>query len=322
MQSADLALASQKTMRNRSNFALEKFEPALLGADFPVSEPDFNTRGENPDINPHIHDAFEIGYCLEGSGVYLANHKILPFKAGDAAVVNSREVHIAKGSRGGQTTWGWLYLDPVRLLANNMDSHGTCLQVDRYCGTGFNNVIDGRAFPDIADCIHQILVECRDKRNGYRPMVRALVWRLMLLLERHCRMGRDAVEDVQNYKAIARIMPALKHIGEHYDNPISIVSLARLCHASEANFRKLFHNALGCAAQTYLLKLRLNVAHAMLGNTNDSVLDIAQRAGYNNVSNFNRQFKRLFGLSPRAFRNESHVRKDPPAHAQPTRPSS
>lgn len=289
-------------MRNQSSFQLEKFEPALLGADFPVSEPDFNTRGENPDVAPHIHDAFEIGYCFEGSGVYLVGHKVLPFKAGDAVVVNSSEIHIAKGSPGGTTTWGWLYLDPVRLLADGASRFGASLRIGRYCGMAFRNIVEGSRHPDIADCIRKILIECRDKPENYRPMVRALTWRLMLLLERHLDVGVETSETVQDCRALARIMPALRHIGDHYSDELSVAGLARLCHASEANFRKLFHKGLGCAPQTYVLKLRLGAAGAMLENSTESILAIAQRAGYGSLSNFNRQFKRQFGLSPRAFR--------------------
>lgn len=289
-------------MRHQSKFRLEKFEPALLGADFPVSEPDFNTRGENPDIAPHIHDAFEVGYCYEGSGVYLAGPKILPFKAGDAAIVNSREVHIAKGSPGGTTTWGWLYLDPVRLLADVAGGCGASLRTARYCGPGFRNIVDGGTHPDIAGCIRQILEECRDKRDNHRPMVRALVWRLMLLLERGIEVGPETGTAAQDHKALARIMPALRHIGEHYHEEIAVAALSRLCHASDANFRKLFHKALGCAPQTYLLKLRLNAACALLRNTAEPILEIAGRTGYGNLSNFNRQFRQHLGVSPRAFR--------------------
>lgn len=289
-------------MLNQSKFTMEKFEPALLGPDFPVSEPDFNTRDENPKINPHIHDAFEIGYCFEGSGIYMIGNKIFPFKPGDAVVINSHEVHIAKGSPGNFTTWGWLYLDPVRLLADNVGSFGECLKIARYCGANFKNIIDGSDNQAITDCIRQILIESRDKQNNYRSMIRALTWQLMLLLERYYAVDLDVSDFTQDYKAIARVVPAIKYMSENFDQSIAVAELARLCCTSEPNFRKLFHKALGCAAQPYLLKLRLNAASAMLVNTDSSILSIAEATGYDSLSNFNRQFKSHFGTSPRKYR--------------------
>lgn len=290
-------------MRNQSKFNFEKFVHAELGGDFPVSEPDFNTRSENPDINPHIHDAFEIGYCFEGTGIFLIGNKVFPFKQGDAVVINSQEVHIAKGSPGTLTTWGWLYLDPVRMLADNMGSYGESLKISRYCGEGFKNVIDGGENPQIASCIVDILMENNEKKSNYKPMIRALTWRLVLLLERYDDGGRDTTEVVQDYKAVERIVPALKHIGEHYNQDIAISELAHLCCTSEPNFRKLFCKAMRCSAQSYLMKLRLNAACSLLKNTQDPILSIAQSSGYNNLSNFNRQFKSHFGISPRQYRN-------------------
>ena len=63
----------------------------------------FNTRGENPSIGAHIHNLFEIGYCYSGSGVFLIGGKIFTFKPGDAVVITSHEVHLAKGDPGGVT---------------------------------------------------------------------------------------------------------------------------------------------------------------------------------------------------------------------------
>jgi hypothetical protein len=44
-------------------------------------------------------------------------------------------------------------------------------------------------------------------------------------------------------------------------------------------------------------------ACTLLKNSTTSILEIAQRCGYNNLSNFNRQFKERFGVSPRDYRN-------------------
>ena len=272
--------------------------------DFPVSEPDFNTRSETPDVGPHIHDLLEIGYCFSGSGIFLVGNKIFPFKAGDAVVINTHEVHLAKGNPGKTTSWGFLYLDPVRLLSENIGSFSMCLKLSRYCGSGFKNIIDGAEEPDIADSIRRILLERRNKPEGYRSMIRSLAWQLMLLLNRYYK-GDGAGDEPGDYRDIERIVPALNYMDVNFNRDIDISKLAGLCFTSESNFRKLFHKAMGCAAQPYLLKMRLNVACAMLRNTKESILAVALHCGYNNLSNFNRQFREKYGISPRDFRKNS-----------------
>lgn len=292
-------------MRKRSNLDLEKFAPIRLDPDFPVSEPEFNSRGENPGVAPHIHDALELGYCFEGSGVFLIGKKMFSFKSGDAVVINSREVHIAKSNPGGTTSWGWMYLDPLHLLAENAGSLGECLSISRYCGSSFNNVIDSSLHPLITDCIRRMMLEYRDKHKNYRDMVRALTWQLMIFLRRYYEAGPPSPEEpVQDFSAVARIVPALEYIGENLEKNISVTELARLCFTSQPNFRKLFIKALQCPPQAYIQKLRLNIASALLKNTDTPILSIAQSSGFNNISNFNRQFKSHFGVSPRQYRKE------------------
>ncbi len=276
-------------------------ERIAVDPDFPVAEPDFNIRTDRPDIGPHIHDMLEIGYCYDGSGIFIAGRKMFPFKKGDAAITNTREVHIAKASPGGETDWGWLNFDPVRLLAENVGSYADCLKLSRYSGDAFRNIIDGAEYPEIANCIRLIVEEARDKRKGYRSLIRSLSWQLLLYLDRH-HTAPDGPEEGCDYQDIERIVPALQYIDAHYNEEVGIPHLAKLCFTSESNFRKLFHKAMGCAARPYLLKIRMNVASTMLANTESSILEIAKRCGYATLSNFNRQFQEKYGMSPRDYR--------------------
>ena len=284
----------------------EQLERIPVDGDFPVGVPDFNTRDEHPSCGPHIHDLFEIGYCFDGTGLFLIGDKILSFKAGDAVVINTHEVHIARGMPGCTTSWGFLHLDPVRLLADNLGSYSENLKLSQYCGASFQNIIDCNVHPEITGCILQILQEVRDKPEHYRSMVRSLTWRLMLLLNRYYNVN-EAIDTLQNYQDIERIMPALRYLNDNYNAEVNVTKLAELCFSSESNFRKLFHRAMGCAPQPYLQRLRLNAAGTLLRNSDASILEIVQHCGYNNLSNFNRQFRERFGVPPRDYRKGVNV---------------
>ena len=66
--------------RKDNPYRTEQFQRIPVDDEFPVGVPDFNTRDEHPDIGPHIHDLLEIGYCFDGSGLFLIGDKIFTFK--------------------------------------------------------------------------------------------------------------------------------------------------------------------------------------------------------------------------------------------------
>ncbi|MFA6844003.1 MAG: AraC family transcriptional regulator [Bacilli bacterium] len=297
-------------MLNRSKTAITyeygKLEHIDVDPLFPVATTHFNTRGENPGIEAHRHDLLELGYCYDGTGVFLVGSKVLPFRAGDAVIINTREVHLAKGSPGSTTRWGWLNLDPLRLLSDIPESCSGIVKLARCCGNDFRNVIDGQSQAAIVSCIRDILTECTEHHPNSRPMVRALVWRLLLLLDRYypeqANDGRPEPDIAADYGHIERLVPALNHIAANFQNTPSVTHLASLCFMSEANFRKCFRQAMGCAPKPYLQKIRLQAATALLRSSDLPILDIARLCGYTNLSNFNRQFRDAYHCSPRECR--------------------
>ena len=83
------------------------FSPLGLDFAFPL---DIVLDGERDDqaiTHLHIHDALEIGCCLEGSGTFYIGSKILPFRAGDVTVITDREFHRCRSSPGTRSRWAW-----------------------------------------------------------------------------------------------------------------------------------------------------------------------------------------------------------------------
>lgn len=295
-------------MRNQSkteNFAGEGVvAPIDVRPDFPVAAADFNTRGEHPLVKPHIHNLCEIGYCFDGAGVFLVANKVLTFKAGDAVFITSREFHQARGNPGQETTWGFLNFDPAGLVPASPENPSVGRILECCSGENFSNIIDGTEYPEIASCIRRIVTERRDMSANWQPMIRALVWELILHLSRLC--PENAGSDTEgNFDDVVRIAPALKYMNAHFPEKITLGDLAGVCHTSIPNFRKLFYKAMGTAPYPYLTKLRIKYASSMLENLNEPIYQIAYLAGFNELSNFNRQFQAIHGISPSQYRKKT-----------------
>lgn len=103
-----------------------------------------------------------------------------------------------------------------------------------------------------------------------------------------------------------RILAVKAFIDAHYDSEIKLKDLADVACMSEAAMSRFFKLHTGRTISDYIIDIRLGNAARLLVDTNQSVADISYQCGYNNLSNFNRLFKRKKGCSPKEFREYYH----------------
>jgi len=83
-----------------------------------------------------------------------------------------------------------------------------------------------------------------------------------------------------------------------------LASLAREARLSPYHFLRTFESLTGVTPHQYVLRARLRRAAVQLTNGPAKILDIALECGFGDVSNFNRNFRAEFGVSPRVFRRQ------------------
>lgn len=101
----------------------------------------------------------------------------------------------------------------------------------------------------------------------------------------------------------SRILTVKNHIATHYMEEIKLTTLCGLANMSESAFSRFFKLHTGKTLSDYIIDIRLGNATRMLIDTNKTVAEIGYNCGYNNLSNFNRIFKRKYGCSPSQFRD-------------------
>ena len=117
--------------------------------------------------------------------------------------------------------------------------------------------------------------------------------RMLTVLEPPARRGGEESALIETVKRYA-------HENLSYD--VSLTLLARMLHYNEKYLGRLFKAQAGISFAEYLNRARVEQARELLARTNLSVIDIAYRTGFRNVSYFNRIFKRYFGITPRDVR--------------------
>ena len=103
-----------------------------------------------------------------------------------------------------------------------------------------------------------------------------------------------------------RVLKVKNYIAKNYMDEIRLNTLADIAGMSPSAFSRFFKLHTGRNLSEYIIEMRLGYASRMLVDTAKSVAEISFQSGFNNLSNFNRIFKKKKGCSPSEFRENYH----------------
>jgi AraC-like DNA-binding protein len=105
-----------------------------------------------------------------------------------------------------------------------------------------------------------------------------------------------------------RVSEALRRIEAAADEPIALDDLARETATSPYHFLRVFRRVVGMTPHQFVLRTRLHRAAVRLRRSEEAISAIAFDAGFNDLSTFNRRFRRLMGMSPSGYRDAAAAR--------------
>jgi len=99
-----------------------------------------------------------------------------------------------------------------------------------------------------------------------------------------------------------RIHKALDHIRDNYADELSLAEVGAIVGMRENAFSRCFRRTTGQTFTDFVIGLRVAKACRLLASTRQQVSSICYEVGFNNISNFNRHFRRIKGMTPGEFR--------------------
>lgn len=158
---------------------------------------------------------------------------------------------------------------------------------------------DTDGFVSVAAAIDACDEICKTMPEGYQLFLKGQLFRLLYILNALNKCSNPATH---NRKQLDKIKPLLKYIEENYQQDIPVSKAADICGFSEAHFMRFFKELMGSSFVTYLNDYRLTMAARLLLLTNDDILNIAEEVGFQNLSHFNRAFKKKYNNTPSGYR--------------------
>lgn len=248
----------------------------------------------------HFHDSLEVSMTTYGKGYYEFEDKKILLETGDCVVINNLEPHRSL-SAGVDWEQICIMFTPILVWKGTSELDYSYISNFFYNGNGFKNLVKKDDVNlEVQSLVTEIHKEFQNKEEGYKMMVKAKLLCLLTHLYRHYRKHYNNIHPLK--LNMRKLSPALKYIEQNYLGNISLADAANACSYSPQYFSKMFSQSLGMSFIKYVTKLRINQSKRLLETTNLTILDIATRCGYNNLSNFLSMFKNETNFSPLQYR--------------------
>lgn len=157
--------------------------------------------------------------------------------------------------------------------------------------------------PDAIAHVRPILMEIGSMEPGFYRFQRlmALLYELSLQGD-YRRLATESFSREHVFNDNQRIENVVNYIHAHYTEPIRLEQLAEIAYMSPTAFSHFFRLRTHKSVSDYIIDERIGHAIRLLVDSNRSVLEICYASGFQNVSNFNRQFQKRRGCTPSQYR--------------------
>ena len=249
----------------------------------------------------HCHPEFEILRINESRGRVLAGDFAGMFESGEICIFGSRLPHaFVNLERTVRARSRCLQFDPARLEA----ALGGLPEM-RSLGSLFRRTSRGLRLGEATAHRVSMILDDLFRTDGLVQIAELMRLLHEIQIDGAARELASAGYSPQlPDRHLERLEAVLTHIHKQSAGALRVGGLARLAGMSETVFHRHFRDRMGRTPLAYIQDVRLsNVAHQLL-ESEASVAEIAFAAGFNNLSNFNQQFRRAFGCTPRWYRRQ------------------
>ena len=250
----------------------------------------------------HWHSEFELNYIREGSAEFICGEEKFNSSKGDIVITQPNILHSIYPHENTRQVYDTLVFSSELFGGSEQD---------RYFAECIRPMINGSMrlpiritsghhyYAELSLLAENIFSCARGDSPQLDMLLRSEIMRFFWLLETE---AKDAIVHTDSV-----IRPALEYIAEHYSECITISRLAAAVHLSESYFMNRFKEYVGLSAIEYISHFRIEKACKELAGTKKSVMEIAFECGFSNLSNFNRQFRRIAGCSPTEYRKRQAI---------------
>lgn len=262
-----------------------------------------------PLVPLHWHNEFELNYIVSGRSEFTCGEDKFTTDTGDIIMIPPNTLHALYPCENDIQVYNTLVFREELLGIGKEERCGvSCIEP---IINGNRKIIvpvsrDHESYGELQKCVEQIFICVKDDSPVSDLRMKSELLRFLWLLEK-----TDCITTVkdQDERQMESIREVLVFINRNYRENISIERLAQMAHLSKSYFMYRFKKMVGVSAMEYIIQLRIKLACDMLRNSTAPSLEIAFACGFQNLSNFNRQFRKYVGYTPKQYRGINMQKK-------------
>lgn len=274
------------------------------GRDFPFNIYPCSIPVDFKHVPVHWHEEMEIISVKKGKGIVTVDRKPFRVEEGELMIIFPGQLHGISRQKGEKMEYENIIFRPSLLMAAGEDlCTAQFLQpLTREIMTEPLYVSRGEAlYPAFDDCIKKLDAISGSREYGYQMAVKGILFQILFLV-----LKASGLEPSPgSRKSREKMKQLLEYVEEHFGERITIEDAAAICYYSKSHFMKYFKQYMGMSFISYLNDYRLSRAAAELLSSDDGITAVAERCGFDNLSYFNRLFRRRYGMTPGEYRKNA-----------------
>lgn len=258
----------------------------------------------------HYHSEYELVLVNKSTGVRMVGDHIGRFDEGDLVFIGPSIPHL------------WIndqkyFNNEVNICAEAIVIHF----VEHFLGDNFFNLPEMKSFSNILKLSRHGMVIKGDTRTKISSLMKKMqkmsgIKRLSALLTIF-----DILSCSSEYELLAspgylkhgyldasdRFNKVNAYIMRNFDQDIALKDVASIANMAVSTFCNFFKEHFRVTFVEYLNMVRVGHACKSLSELDENVVEIAYKCGFNNLANFNRQFKKIKNMTPSEYRRTTNI---------------
>jgi len=248
---------------------------------------------------PHTHAEYSLVICLHGRIEFGLRRQTFTLEPGDLLVVNPGEMHQSQYGAAASSCEGVSIILTRPALLDLFEEADALNHLKLHDIMFLGKRRDLRALR----LSEELVNELHARETGYEILVRSLVFQIVIHLLRH---SLEPVFDTI-YSPLPRQLPCwemnrvMEYMNTHGKNSFSLAELCSTIGSCPSRFIVLFRNSTQLNPHIYYNRLLVKKAQILLRSGRPPIKEVAYSLGFQDVSHFCELFKKVSGMTPRAY---------------------